>query len=98
MMLTKRIVCDSCSENYFRLQTFLTYPEHVRYHEKIKLIRHIENQHIEQYGKAHAEDIMCAVKSVAQMETFEGEYTLTDLVMKAGLRLRHVRSILQTRC
>jgi len=71
---------------------------YLRYHEKIKLIRHIENQHIEQYGKAHAKDIMCAVKSVAQMETFEGEYTLTDLVMKAGLRLRHVRSILQSRC
>ena len=29
-------------------------------------------------------DIMCAVKSVAQMEIFEGEYTLTDLVMKVS--------------
>lgn len=27
---------------------------------------------------------MCAVKSVANLETFEGEYTLTDLVMKAS--------------
>ncbi len=36
---------------------------------------------------------MCAVKSVAQMETFEGEYTLTDLVMKA--RLRHTETPLQ---
>lgn len=38
-------------------------------------------------GELNHGDIMCAVKSVAQMETFEGEYTLTDLVMKvAGQR------------
>ena len=28
---------------------------------------------------------MNAVKNVAQMNTFEGEYTLTDLIMKAAL-------------
>ena len=27
---------------------------------------------------------MCAVKTVAQMETFEGEHTLTDLIMKVA--------------
>jgi len=38
-------------------------------------------------GELNHGDIMCAVKSVAQMEIFEGEYTLTDLVMKvAGQR------------
>ncbi|CAJ1332425.1 unnamed protein product [Effrenium voratum] len=35
-------------------------------------------------GELDQDDIMCAVKSVANLETFEGEYTLTDLVMKAS--------------
>ena len=33
-----------------------------------------------------AKDIMNAVKNVAHMETFEGEYTLTDLIMKVPFR------------
>ena len=36
-----------------------------------------------------AEDIMNAVRNVAQMETFEGEYTLTDLIMKARYHMYH---------
>ncbi|CAE7252949.1 unnamed protein product [Symbiodinium natans] len=35
-------------------------------------------------GQLDHVDIMNAVKNVAQMETFEGEYTLTDLVMKVA--------------
>lgn len=35
-------------------------------------------------GELDRHDIMCAVKTVADMETFDGEYTLTDLVMKVA--------------
>eukprot|EP00439_Symbiodinium_sp_Y106_P045929 s3190_g5.t2 len=35
-------------------------------------------------GQLDHVDIMNAVRNVAQMETFEGEYTLTDLIMKVA--------------